>query len=194
MRNRKANRAFQPSAEGVEERVLTTVGMTAGGVHETIAGRGQILAERHAALLANRTAALVNREGLRSLDLPPIGPGLGKGLVRITLPYSHTDYGVISIWNNTPNRVTLLVGASTHQNGAPQAFTLLPGRTQSYYAYSTINGDPPVFQVQLPGASGPYTVTNVNVVFQSVGYFAPAKAGYPYAINIGVNGYYLSYI
>ena len=185
MRNRKASRTFQPCAEGVEERVLTTAGLTAAGVHEIRLARQQMIAE-------TRATAFAKREGIRALDVPPIGPGLGQGLLRITLPSNHVDYGVISIWNNTNTRVTLLVGASTHQGGAYQAFTLMPGRTQSYYALSTMNGDSPIFQVRLPGQSEPLTLTKVNVVFQQFGYYAPAKAGYPYAINFGVNGSNLS--
>lgn len=194
MRNRKANRTFQPSAEGVEERVLTTAGLAEGGVHEAIIARREMIAERREAVMEKRASAFVTREGIRSLDVPPIGPGLGKGLLRITLPFNHADYGVISIWNNTNTRVTFQVGASTHQNGAFQSFTLFAGRTQSYFAFSTINGDPPVFQVRLPNQAEPYILNNVNVVFQPNGYYAPAKAGYPYAIGIGVNGYNLSYI
>jgi hypothetical protein len=119
--------------------------------------------------------------------------GLGHGLIRLALPFNYRDYGVITIWNNTTGPVNFLVSASTFNNGAFYPFLLQSGQHQSYYA-AQMNGVNPVFQVRLAATASPIVIPNENIVFETTTYVPAGTAGWPYAINLGVNGYYLSYI
>lgn len=166
---RRSAKAFRPAVEGVESRELA-----AGGL---------------AGLAAHPAGPHTMKPAIHS----EIGPGLGHGLVRLTMPYNFQNYGVVSIWNNTYTRVTFLASASTYQNGTPYSFTLFPGQVRSFYAQE-LNGFLPTFEVSF-GRGAPWTVLPLeNKVFDGPGYVPNGTAGWPYAINIGVNGYYISYV
>jgi len=124
---------------------------------------------------------------------PGVGPGLGKGLVRLALPYTYGDFGIITLWNNTADRVGFDASASTYQGGRPQFFVLNPGQYKSFYA-PVVNSQQPAFTVDFGAAGEVVTAPVDNVVFEGPGFVPSGTAGYPYAINDGVNGYYLSYI
>jgi hypothetical protein len=89
--------------------------------------------------------------------------------------------------------VNFQVSASTFGNGAFYPFTLRSGQHQSYYA-AEINGQNPIFQVRLAQNEPAIVIPNENIVFETTTYVPAGTAGYPYAINLGVNGYYLSFI
>jgi len=122
---------------------------------------------------------------------PPLG---GQGLIRLGLPAEFVDYGVVSLWNNTNTTVTFAVSASTYRQGQAFNFTLLPGQNRSFYA-PVVNGFKPLFQVNFnPRLSTWIPLPEQNIVFESPSYFPAGTAGYPYAIGIGVNGYFLTTI
>jgi hypothetical protein len=179
----RAKRAFRPGVEGVESRALTTGGAAAAAV---LGGGAGLF---HA---AHGLQHPVHRLGFPAGPLP-IGNGLGQGLVRLTLPLHFLDYGVITLWNNTPSVVGFQVSASTFAGGKFFQFALPSGGFRSFYA-PVINGQQPHFQVALNPNFRPIVIPQVNIVFESPAYVPVGTAGRPYAINFGVNGLYLSYI
>ena len=175
---RRSSRGFRPELEGVERRELAAVG---GGL----------------AAFAAAHAGGVHARGYPQPGYPgshSVAPGMGRGLVRLALPYSFGDFGVVTLWNNTNTRVTFAASASTFNNGRAYLFLLLPGQVKSFYASNTINGDSPVFRISVGPNAAPVTLPYQNTVFETRSYFPSATAGFPYAINIGVNGYYISAI
>ena len=170
---RRTERAFRPVVEGVEKRDLATAGLMHGLVAPAAPHAG--VAEWKA-------------EAVRPLGRPGVGPGLGQGLVRLTLPYSYGAYGVVTIWNNTNTTVGFAVSASTAYNGQYGLFMLRPGQYQSYFA-PVQNTQMPVFRVLLKAGDTPFVLPQDNRVFEGAGWVAPGTSGWPYAINIGVNGY-----
>jgi hypothetical protein len=195
----RAKRAFRPGVERVEGRALTTGG--AGAAAEILGGGAGLLQAAHGLHTQAAGGAVkalgghkhpVHRLGFPAGSLP-IGNGLGQGLVRLTLPLHFLDYGVITLWNNTPSVVGFQVSASTFAGGQFFQFALLSGGFRSFYA-PAIGGQPPLFQVALNPNFRPIVIPQVNVVFESPAYFPAGTAGRPYAINFGVNGLYLSYI
>ena len=203
-------RAFRPCGEAFEARSLATAGAAgavagwgarAEAIHERLAARrAEVLAIRAEAVAARAERVGAHAEGTmtafgggRHRPAPPIGPGLGRGLVRLALPLHYLDYGVITVWNNTFSTVNLTVGASTFANGQAFPFAIRSGQFRSFYA-PVIDGVEPVFGVTFDPTVDPILVSKVNVVFEEPAYFPPGKAGRPYSINFGVNGLYLSYI
>jgi len=153
-------------------------------------------------LLAARAAAIQAQRSAPQFGLPPapgypgsrgVAPGLGKGLLRVTLPGNYGNYGVVTIWNNTPYQVLFGVSASTYNNGQPYPFLLNPGQGRSFFA-PVVYGMSPVFQVRFGTNPLPVTLPQTNTVFEGPGWSPVGTAGYPYAINIGVNGYFISSI
>jgi hypothetical protein len=183
----RRGRAFRPGAEGFEDRALTTGGL---GVGAAVA----IAHHEHALAVAHHGGVTAEGRPARPhLAPPPIQPGLGRGLVRLALPLSYLDYGVITVWNNTFNPVTIGVSASTFANGQPFLFTIPSGTNRSFYA-PVVNGQVPVFTLAVNPNFPPYVITQTNIVFESRAYVPAGTAGFPYSINFGVNGLYLSYI
>lgn len=181
MRSR-VKRSFRPGAEGLDERCLTTVqAWTAGlGVQTLAAPR------HHEARVPN--PALRHP---RALVQPGTGPNGGLGLIRLGLPSSFLDYGVVTLWNNTRTTAAFSVSASTFRNGQFYPFLLRPGQVQSFFA-PVVNGNVPQFLVRFPANPRnamalplPYQ----NIVFESPSYLPSGTAGWPYAIGYGVNGY-----
>ena len=198
----KRARAFRPGVEGVEGRALTAGGV-AGAAGEVLGpGVGLFLAARgiHSPVADGTVSALGGghqRGGRPQAHAPgtlPIGNGLGQGLVRLALPLNYLDYGVISIWNNTTRTVSFQVSASTFAGGLYYPFALGSGQFRSFYAPASNGSTPPVFKVALNPNFKPIVIPKVNVVFESTGYLPAGTAGRPYAINLGVNGLYLSFI
>jgi len=172
-------RAFRPRAEEIEDRVLTTAGITSH-----VAPPHGILAETLHASHHKATSWVVP---------PVIGPGLDGGLVRLALPGNYLDYGVVTIWNNTLYPATIGVGANTYNHGTIYAFTLQPGTNKSFYA-PRIGHALPTFAVSFGPGAPLIPLPQDNLVFESTGYVPSGTAGYPYAINLGPHGYQLSYI
>jgi hypothetical protein len=196
----RAKRAFRPGVERVEGRALTTGGAAAAA---EILGGGAGLFQAAHGLHAQAAGGAVKALGgghkhpVHGLGFPagplPIGNGLGQGLVRLTLPLHFLDYGVITLWNNTPSVVRFQVSASTFAGGQFFQFAIPSGGFRSFYA-PVIDGQTPLFQVALNPNFRPIVIPQVNIVFESPAYFPAGTAGRPYAINFGVNGLYLSYI
>ncbi len=184
----RANRTtFRPEAEGIEDRVLTTGGLM--GLHAP-----------HPAIVHHGITAQGGGHHHHAPQPPPpdrpgggIGPGLGAGLVRLALPGNYLDYGVVTIWNNTPTQASFSVGASTFNNGQLYPFLLNPGQFKSFYA-PKIGPELPLFAVSFGNGSPLIPLPQDNLVFEAKSYVPAGTAGWPYAINLGVNGYYMSYI
>lgn len=131
--------------------------------------------------------------GPSSPSLPSVVGGPER-TVRLRLPYNFLDYGVVTLWNNTTSPVTVSVSGSTFNNGQFYPFTILSGQNRSFYA-PVVSGRVPLFQVSFNAdQSRPIPLPQVNVVFDSPTYVPQGTAGWPYAIGIGVNGYFLSRI
>lgn len=196
---RAGKRAFVPTAERVEERALTTGGLGAAATAELVRAIGWAQVPAATAHAAGTITALAHHKPPHHPHFalppsPPIKGGLGHGLIRLALPGNYLDYGVITIWNNTNSAVTFGVSVSSYNGGQFVSFTLGSGRYQSYYGGSSLNNVLPVFRVALNPNVTPYTIPNENVVFESPAYYPAGTAGFPYAINVGVNGLFLSYI
>lgn len=125
---------------------------------------------------------------------PVTPPNGGVGLIRLGLPGGFLDYGVVSLWNNTNTTVTFGISASTYRNGQTFFFTFRPGQNQSFYA-PVVNGIKPLFQMRFnANPSNPTILTQQNIVFESPRYVPQGTAGWPYAIGLGVNGYFVTSI
>ena len=179
MTGKRSSRGYRPSVERVEGRELAAGGLTGHAVAAERAGLGR---------LETRVARYPN---FPYPGLPGVGPGLGHGLTRLSLPLSYGDYGVITLWNNTRTAVQFTVSASTYQNNTPYLFALYPGALRSFYA-PVANDAMPAFTVGF-GSGGVTTVLPMdNLVFEGSGYVPASTAGWPYAINFGFNGYSIS--
>jgi len=113
------------------------------------------------------------------------------------LPNNFQNWGVISIWNTTNQRLTFSVSASTYNNGRFFNFTLRPGAYQSYYAAFDQFDNAPQFRVSFDpiNKTNPTAVSDLNVVFERMRWFPKAGTeGRPYAIAVNVSGYYLTQI
>ncbi|MFO0950368.1 MAG: hypothetical protein U0835_04310 [Isosphaeraceae bacterium] len=184
----RAGRAFRPVVEGVEERALTATG---AGTAVLGLGAGVFQAARWLQTHSPKVGALGYPQGLPGPL--PITPGLGNGLIRLALPQRYQDYGVITIWNNTRFNVSFQVAASTFSNGLFYPFALPPGGVRSFYA-GFVGGKAPVFLVSVNPNFKPNVIPEINVVFEAQTYIPAGTAGRPYAINLGANGTYLSFI
>ena len=97
----------------------------------------------------------------------------------------------MTIWNNTNDKTFFSVGANN--NGTLYPFVLNPGQFRSFYA-PKVGSNLPVFAVSFGNGSPLIPLPKENLVYEVKGYVPSGTAGWPYAINLGVNGYYLSYI
>ena len=197
MRQAKVSRAFRPCGEPVEARSLATAGMGAAVAARVEAFR-ELRAERHAAVAAWRAEVKAAHAAGATPNLSasgsPIRPGLGRGLVRLTMPLASRDFAVVTIWNNTFDRVNLSVSVSTYQNGQYFPFSLPSGHYQSYYASIADGAATPTLRVRLGDNATPIVLPKVNIVYEDRTFVPAGKAGYPYAISVGVNGLFLSYV
>jgi hypothetical protein len=124
----------------------------------------------------------------------PGGPNGGLGLIRLGLPNGFLDYGVVTLWNNTRTVTSFWVSASTFNNGQYYRFALAPGQVRSFYA-PVVRAQVPLFRVSFnSNATGPIGLPNENIVFESPFYRPAGTAGWPYAINFGVKGYFVTQI
>lgn len=198
----KGKRAFRPGLEEVERRALTA----SAGLGFGHGARGAVLAlrESRAEALSQRFQApeisALNRRPPVGRPRPgpgatlPIGPGLGRGLVRLTIPLNYVDYGVATLWNNTTTAVSFGVSASTYANGQYFTFALNPGEYRSIYATYTATGQAPTIKVAINPNYPPVTLSQLNTVFEKPNWVPTGTEGRPFAINVGVNGLYLSEI
>jgi len=179
--------------ESVEERLAATVGMAAAA----FAAHGHAVA--HPQLvhpLQNRGQhPLRHGQGpLRVVNPMPTTTVDGSGTFHFRLPSNFQDWGVVTLWNNTNVQVTFGVSASTFQNGLFHTFTLNSGQRQSFFA-PVVSGRAPQFQVSFnPDNSKPIPLSNVNIVFESSSFVPQSTAGWPYAINLGLNTFSISQI
>ncbi len=182
----RAKRTFRPEAESIEGRCLAAAQLMTAGV-----GIHALEAHPHAAraaIQATRHPAHPVRPGGQNLG----GPNGGLGLIRLGLPGNFLDYGVVTLWNNTRTTVSFSVSASTYHNGQYYPFTFRPGQVQSFYA-PVVNGGVPLFQVRFnTNPYNPIALPNSNIVFESPGYRPSGTAGWPYAIGLNANRYYLT--
>jgi len=183
---RTDRRAFRPVAERFEGRELA-----AGGLAGALAG----VSHRPAAVHHPAPLARAHETHGPHAAGSGIGPGLGQGLLRLTLPLSYGKFGVVTLWNNTTTRVDFAASASTYAGGQFFAFALRPGQVRSFFApVDPVTGTPPVFQVGFGPRSAPVVLPQVNTVFEAPNYFPAGTAGYPYAVNFGPYGYTVSRI
>jgi hypothetical protein len=113
------------------------------------------------------------------------------------LPSNYVDWGVITIWNPTNQRVTFSVSASTFQNGRFFNFTLGPGQFQSYYARFDAQNLPPFFHVSFDpiNHTNPIQAQMINTVFEKTTWFpGVGTEGFPYQIAVDINGFRLAQI
>jgi hypothetical protein len=206
--SRVSRHAFRPEARLLEGRELTTAGvgsLAAAHAAQVHAHHAAVVAAReahriqvqahHAAVAPAAAHGHAHKPTLPPSGRPGIGPGLGRGLVRLALPGSFGDFGVVSIWNNTLSTANFSVSASTFNNGLYYPFSLAPGQVRSFYAsVAPVTGTLPVFQVSFGLGTPSIALPQDNLIFETKSWVPNGTAGYPYAINFGVNGYYLSYI
>jgi hypothetical protein len=129
-----------------------------------------------------------------SPTLPASAPSTdgSQSTVKLKLPYNFQDWGVVSLWNNTGGSVTFQVSASTFNNGQFYTFSLNSGQNMAFYA-PVVSGFAPVFQVRFNSSqSDAIPIPEDNIVFESTSYVPSGTAGRPYAIGLGVNGYFTS--
>jgi hypothetical protein len=120
--------------------------------------------------------------------------GGGGSVSQRALPSNYHDWGVISIWNSTSQRLTFSVSASTFQFGRYFNFTLGPGQFQSYFATYDFHNSPPIFHVSFDPIHQTTSIqlSNLNTVFEKTSWYpGVGTEGFPYAIAINVSGYYL---
>lgn len=159
-------------------------------VHGSV-GRGQANGAEIEAFRVRRRPAPPRWGGAGPVTGTPNG---GMGLIRLGLPGGFLDYGVVSLWNNTNTTVTFGVSASTFRNGQTFFFTFRPGQNQSFYA-PVVNGVKPLFVVRFNSAPNTaIPLPNQNIVFESPRYVPQGTAGWPYSIEFGVNGYFITTI
>jgi hypothetical protein len=193
----RASRAFRPGLDFAEDRCLATV-------HPLVSQLGHHVHEAaaHQALRApsitieglngHRSPHQHGRGGHRP---PVVMDGGGGGGSQGTLPSNYHDWGVITLWNTTNQRLTYSVSASTYQLGRYFNFTLGPGQYQSYFAtYDAFNGAPnfhvsfdPIHQ------TNSIQLSHINTVFEKTSWYpGVGTEGFPYAIAVNVSGLYLT--
>lgn len=178
---RRTSLALKPNLESVEDRLVTTVHPLAAQLGGRVAAIQLRQFDRGPALLRNPTGVSMVRFA---------GPA-GQG----ALPSNYMDWGAISIWNTTNQRVTFSVSASTYRFGQFYNFTLRPGQHQVYYAaYDSFN-NPPLFRVSFDPISrtNPAAVSDLNKIFERMNWYPRiGTEGRPYAIATNVSGLYLT--
>jgi hypothetical protein len=194
----RQSRAFRPGLDRAEDRFLATV-------HPLATHLGA-----HVAAMVHRPAhiqdqtGLITAEGIKNRNKahfprpthgrPPVVM-FGGGGTQGGLPSNFHDWGVITIWNTTNQRVTFSISASTYQSGKYFNFTLRPGQFQSYYATFSATNNVPVFRVSFDPINrfNSIQLSNTNTVFESSRWYpAVGTEGYPYAIATNVSGLYLT--
>jgi hypothetical protein len=211
--NSRGKRGYQPGVEKVEERCAATAHLVSAALALHAAAARRHLAHARPAEVprghhVHWPAASKGTHSIASpivttpaapslptaMSLPP-GTGGGGITVHFRLPYNFKDWAVVTLWNNTSNTVSFTVSASTFQNGQYFPFTFQSGQSGSFFAPVVVPGQAPLFQVSFsPGSANPIPLSNENIVFESNSYVPSSTAGWPYAINFGVNGYSLSSI
>jgi hypothetical protein len=200
MSNRQS-RALRPRLESAEDRCLATVHplVTHLGHHVVQAAvprsthvhpQGPAIAAE--GLKGHRPGHHPGRFGASRPVVVMFGGGgpAGQG----ALPSNYRDWGVITLWNSTNQRVTFSVSASSYQNGRYFNFTLGPGQYQSYYATLDDLNLAPALRVSFDPIHqfNSIQLSNVNIVFEKTTWFPRVGTeGYPYAIAIDVSGYHL---
>ena len=149
-------------------------------------------------------AGLISAEGLRNqhkAHFPRASHGKhpvvmsGGGGTQGALPSNYHDWGVITLWNTTNQKVTFSVSASTYRAGQYFNFTLRPGQYQSYYAAFSNTKNTPVFRVSFDPIhqNNAIQISKINTVYErSSWYPAVGTEGFPYAIATNVSGLYLT--
>ncbi|MGC8642885.1 MAG: hypothetical protein ACP5XB_23760 [Isosphaeraceae bacterium] len=169
--------SFRPDLQHVEDRFLATV-------HPLVshAGLPGLAGQAHAA-------------AVHPLHSGHIVMMAGGGSRQQGLPANYHDWGLISIWNTTNQRLTFSVAASTFQNGRYFNFTLPPRGYQVYYATYDSSGNQPYFNVSFDPIhrTNAIQISDINTVFQRRNYYPwMGTEGRPYAIASGVSGLYLT--
>ncbi len=194
----RSRRMFLPCVEGVEQRCAATADLAGAAV---AAHAFEIHAQ---AIPHHQTAHPFLMRGQQHLrHRPHSGPVTGSmpttivngsGTFHFRLPPTYLDWGVVTLWNNTNGQVTFGVSASSYNNGQYYSFTLNSGQRQSFFA-PVVNNQAPLFRVSFsPNYANPISLPQDNIVFESPNYVPQATAGWPYAINFGLNTYSISQI
>ena len=119
----------------------------------------------------------------------------GGGGSQGTLPSNYHDWGVITLWNTTNQRLTYSVSASTYQLGRYFNFTLRPGQFQSYFARFDAFNNAPNFHVSFDPIhqTNSIQLSHINTVFEKASWYpGVGTEGFPYAITVNVSGPYLT--
>ncbi len=181
---KRPSQTFRPSAEAIEERLLTTVlpmsppvGVAAARFHM----RGSINAPPRIAPVRGNPFPVITFGHHR--------PGHGHGPFGGWRSDSTADYmnwGVITIWNKSTATVTYSVGASTYDNGRFHNFSLRPGGRQAFYApFGGSFNSAPAFFVSFDTIQhgNAMQVSDINVVNESPRWVPRVGTeGRPYAI------------
>jgi len=179
---KRASQVFRPSAEAIEERLLTTVLPWSPG-----AGVGPPAARFQMRFGVNAPPRVAPVRG-NPAPVVTLGPHRGGpgGLGRPESTADYMNWGVITIWNKSNAVVTYSVGASTFDSGRFQNFTLRPGGRQAFYApFGGSFNSAPAFFVSFDTIqrSNAMQVTDINVVNESPRWFPRVGTeGRPYAI------------
>ena len=187
---KRPSQTFRPSAEAIEERLLTTVlpmsppaGVAAARFHM----RGTVNAPPRVAPVRGNPSPFITfghpRHG------PGHGPGHGLGPGggwRADSTADYMNWGVITIWNKSNAFVTYSVGASTFDNGRFHNFSLRPGGRQAFYApFGGSFNSAPAFFVSFDTIqrSNAIQVSDINVVNEAPRWVPRVGTeGRPYAI------------
>ena len=198
---KRMRREFLPNLENCESRLAATAGLAGAAAavaevqamavgHQRVAHHPFRERVRPAFRFRNRVQPETSPNSIP--NTPPIIDG--SGTFHFRLPSNFQDWGVVTLWNNTNTQVTFSVSASTYQSGRFSTFILNSGQRQSFFA-PVVNGQTPVFQVSFDKFNRfPTTLPNVNIVFEANTYSPQATAGWPYAINLGLNQYSVAQI
>jgi len=178
---KRPSQTFRPSAEAIEERLLTTVlpvSPSAGIAAARFQMRGTINASPRVAPVRGNPSPVVTFGH-------PQG-GLGGGPQRVDSTADYMNWGVITIWNKSSAPVTYSVAASTYDNGRFYNFSLRPGGRQAFYApFGGSFTSAPAFFVSFDTIqrSNAMQVTDINVVNESPRWVPRVGTeGRPYAI------------
>jgi hypothetical protein len=199
--NNRQSRAFRPGLEFAEDRCLATVHPLVShlghpALHAAVHRSAQVHQSTGPITAAGHNGhRAVHHPGRPGASRPPVvmfggGGSTGQG----TLPSNYRDWGVITLWNTTNQKVTFSVSASTYQSGRYFNFTLGPGQYQSYYATFDDFNNAPAFHVSFDPIHQVNSIQlgNINTVFEKTTWYPRVGTeGYPYAIAIDVSGYHL---
>jgi hypothetical protein len=192
----RASRDFRPRLEFAEDRCLATVHplvspighhVHAMAAHQTL--RAPVVIE---GLHGHRSPHVHGRGGHRP---PVVMDGGGGTSSQGTLPANYHDWGVITIWNTTNQRLTYSVSASTFQSGRYFNFTLGPGQHQAYFATFDAFNNAPNFHVSFDPIhqNNSIQLSQINTVFEKASWYPGiGTEGFPYAIAVNVSGPYLT--